>query len=96
MFIEREGVIILHLDPPQSAYMEAAVSVQAVAAVHSWLILSPYPLLLHSKSGKSGRAGVKQLKVTLLPPPPPRLSRTIIIDQSIIDILYQVLDFCVY
>ena len=34
MFIEREGVIILHLDPPQSAYMEAAVSVQAVAGVH--------------------------------------------------------------
>ena len=31
MFIEREGVIILHLHPPQSAYMEAAVSVQAVA-----------------------------------------------------------------
>ena len=31
MFIEREGVIILHLHPPQSAYLEAAVSVQAVA-----------------------------------------------------------------
>ena len=33
MFIEREGVIILHLHPPQSAYMEAGVSVQAV-----WLL----------------------------------------------------------
>ena len=70
MFIEREGVIILHLDPPQSAYMEAAVSVQAVAAVHSWLILSPYPLLLHSKSGKSElpaySRGVKLLTVTLV------------------------------
>ena len=70
MFIEREGVIILHLHPPQSAYMEAAVSVQAVAAVHCWLILSPYPLLLHSKSGKfdlpGSSRGVKQLTVTLV------------------------------
>ena len=66
MFIEREGVIILHLDPPQSAYMEAAVSVQAVAAVHChcWLILSPYPLLLHSKSGKSALPGSPWLQQT--------------------------------
>ena len=101
MFIERRGVIILHLDPPQSAYMEAAVSVQAVAAVHCWLILSPYPLLLHSKSGKSELPTVRQSSSeTIKGDSSPRLSWTIIINHrpeySRYPVSYEVLDFWVY
>ena len=74
MFIEREGVIILHLDPPQSAYMEAAVSVQAVAV---WLVCSGvhccYPVRilccftvsLASLHCQQSQLAAEQLKVTL-------------------------------
>ena len=74
MFIEREGAIILHLDPPQSAYMEAAVSVQAVAAVHSGCfsvrILCCFTVSLASlhcqdHGGSSRHTRRNQLKVTL-------------------------------